>query len=266
MIRVRWLAVVAATVLMSACYPVRDTTRPPATHLLAAPQAARRLVVVLPGIADDLASLEAGGIGHAVTAAWPDADVLLVEMTIGYYKDGRAMPDLRQIMQAARAKGYGQVWLVGGSLGGMGALLYDATFPCDADGIVLLAPFLGDDRILDEVRGAGGLSRWTAPPAAVPGPDNWQPQIWRRAKEWSAVPGGDQRIWLAYGDRDKFAPNMPLLAPAVPAKHIVTGPGIHEWSSWTPLAAKVFASVDPMSLVRRTASGSPVTAGACAVE
>jgi hypothetical protein len=37
---------------------------------------------------------------------------------------------------------------------------------------------------------------------------------------------------------------MPLLATAVPAGHVITGPGIHEWTSWTPLAARVFAAVD----------------------
>jgi hypothetical protein len=237
------LVIVSAMLLLTACYPVRDTSRPPAVRLLPASQAAQRAVVVLPGIADNLASLEAGGIGHAVQGAWPDADVVLVEMTIGYYKDGQAMPNLHQIIRAARAKGYRQVWLVGASLGGMGALLYDATFPDDVDGIVLLAPFLGDRRMLDEVRNAGGLSRWSAPPAATPGPDNWQPQIWRRAKVWSSRPGGDARVWLAYGDKDKFAPNMPLLTPAIPLKHVITGPGVHEWTSWTPLAARVFSAI-----------------------
>jgi hypothetical protein len=239
-----WIAIAAAALVLTACYPVRDTSRPPAVRLLTAPRAAQRVVLVLPGIADNLQSLEAGGIGRAIGREWPDADVLLIEMTIGYYKDGRAMPDLHDIVRAAREKGYGQVWIVGASLGGMGALLYDTTFPCEVDGIVLLAPFLGDRRVLDEVRNAGGLNHWQAPPAATPGTDNWQSQIWRRAKVWSSRPGGDQRVWLAYGGRDKFAPNMPLLTPAVPSNHVITGPGIHEWTSWTPLASRVFADIN----------------------
>ncbi|HEY4367140.1 MAG TPA: hypothetical protein VGN07_07865, partial [Steroidobacteraceae bacterium] len=59
-----------------------------------------------------------------------------------------------------------------------------------------------------------------------------------------------QRLWLAYGDRDKFAPNMPLLTPAVPPKHVITGPGIHEWTSWTPLASLVFADIDRETMSR----------------
>lgn len=259
MYRFACAVVAATTLLLTGCYPLRDTSRPPAVRLLAAPKAAQRVVVVLPGIADNLASLEAGDIGQAVRGAWPDADVVLVEMTIGYYKDGRAMPDLHQIIQSLRAKGNRQVWLVGASLGGMGALLYGTTYPCDVDGIVLLAPFLGDRRMLDEVRSAGGLGHWTPPPAATPGPDNWQAQIWRRANVWSSHPGGDPRVWLAYGDRDKFAPNMPLLTPAVPPEHVITGPGIHEWTSWTPLASRVFNAVDLEAKSRAASPLRPVS-------
>lgn len=242
--RFRLIGIVLALGLLAGCYPVRDTAHPPALRRLPATQTPHRLVIVLPGIADNLDSLEAGGIGTATRNAWPDADVLLVEMTIGYYKDGKAVQAIHDLVRDGHRRGYREVWLVGGSLGGMGALLYDATYPCDVDGILLLAPFLGDRQILGQVKDAGGLDHWSAPPAAMPGPDNWQAQIWRRAQEWSRHPGGDPRVWLAYGDRDKFARNMPLLAPAVPPSHIVTGAGIHEWSSWTPLAAKAIAAVD----------------------
>jgi pimeloyl-ACP methyl ester carboxylesterase len=255
MYRFACVVLAATALLLAGCYPVRNTSRPPAVRLLAAPRPAQRVVIVLPGIADNLASLEAGGIGRAVRGAWPDADVVLVEMTIGYYKDGRAMPDLHQIIRSARERGYRKVWLVGASLGGMGAILYDTTFPCDVDGIVLLAPFLGDRRTLDEVRNAGGLGRWVAPPAATPGPGNWQLQIWRRAKVWSSHPPGDARVWLAYGDRDKFAPNMSLLSSAVPADHVITAPGVHEWTSWTPMASKVFAAID---LEKSSMAASPL--------
>ncbi|MET0934648.1 MAG: alpha/beta fold hydrolase [Luteibacter sp.] len=259
----RWIGSALALCLLAGCYPIRDTSHPPALRHLAAPQPPQRLVIVLPGIGDNLQSLDAGGIGTAVRTAWPDADVLLVEMTIGYYKDGRAMPDLKALVNEGRQKGYRQVWLVGASLGGMGALLYDATYPCEVDGIVLLAPYLGDRPIRDRVRDGGGVTHWAAPPAATPGQDNWQEQIWRRAQQWSREAGGNARVWLAYGDSDKFAANMPLLMPAVPASHAIRGPGVHEWTSWTPLAARVFASIKPDALPPLSAGGA--TGDRCAV-
>jgi pimeloyl-ACP methyl ester carboxylesterase len=229
-----------AALLLAGCYPMRDTTRPPATKVLPAPTAATRVVIVLPGIRDNLDSLEASGIGGAIQGAWRDADVELVELTMGYYKDGKAVPDVHALVEAARGKGYRQVWLAGASLGGMGALLYDTAHPGTVDGLVLFSPYLGDDTTLAAIRKAGGLAQWQPPSAATPGPDNWQGQMWRRAKEWSAQPGGDPRVWLAYGAGDKFAPNMPLLLPAIPKAHVVTGPGEHAWTTWTPLATQVF--------------------------
>lgn len=235
----RWIAVALACLSASACYPVRDTSKPPAVRRLAAEQAPRRVVLVLPGIGDNLDSLQAGGVGDAIRSAWPDADVVFVEMTIGYYKDERAMPDLHALVEQERAR-HAEIWLVGASLGGMGALLYDTAYPCDVDGIVLLAPYLGDDAMLRRIRDAGGLARWQAPVAAPPDAANWQEQLWRRAKAWS-MEGGDPRVWLAWGADDKFARNMPLLRPAVPEAHVISGDGVHAWRSWTPLAAQVFA-------------------------
>lgn len=248
----RWIALALACVAASACYPVRDTSKPPAVRRLDAERAPSRAVLVLPGIGDDLDSLQAGGIGDAIRKAWPDADVVLVEMTIGYYKDGRAMPDLHALVAREHERGIGEVWLVGASLGGMGAMLYDAAYPCDVDGVVLLAPYLGEDDILGQVRHAGGIVRWEAPPAATPDAGNWQAQMWRRAKVWSRE-GGDPRVWLAWGADDKFAPNMPLLLPAVPESHVVTGAGVHAWRSWTPLAARVFAAASDTPRARPAA-------------
>jgi len=235
----RWILLMLACVAASACYPIRDTSKAPALRRLAAEQAPRRAVLVLPGIGDNLDSLQAGGIGDAIRAAWPDADVVLVELTIGYYKDGRAMPDLHALVAEERGR-HAEVWLVGASLGGMGALLYDAAYPCEVDGIVLLAPYLGEDATLRQIRDAGGLARWQAPPAATPDAGNWQGQLWRRARVWASG-GGDPRVWLAWGADDKFAPNMPLLLPAVPPSHVVAGDGVHAWRSWTPLARQAFA-------------------------
>ena len=50
----------------------------------------------------------------------------------------------------ARARGYAGVWLAGASMGGMGTLLYERSRPGELDGLVLLAPYLGDRGLLEE--------------------------------------------------------------------------------------------------------------------
>jgi hypothetical protein len=34
------------------------------------------------------------------------------------------------------------------------------------------------------------------------------------------------------------------LSSAVPPDHVITASGVHEWTSWTPMASKVFAAID----------------------
>ena len=103
-------------------------------------QPAQRLVVVLPGRADDLDALERSGVVADPQRAWPDADVVLAELRLGDYRAGDAMQRLHDTVVARRQRGYRQLWFVGASLGGMGSALYDRTYPGELDGIVLLAP------------------------------------------------------------------------------------------------------------------------------
>ena len=65
----RTILVLLALSLLAGCAPRADTTRPIPMALIAAPQTAHRLVVILPGRADDLAALKeerrrAGDPGH----------------------------------------------------------------------------------------------------------------------------------------------------------------------------------------------------------
>src|SRR5687768_13878350 len=118
-------------VVLSACRAHGDPTQPVPTALVPANRVpAARLVVVLPGRADDLADLRASGAVQAVQSSWPDADVLLAELTLDYYLQGDAAQVLRrQVIAPARQRGYREVWIAGASLGGLGALMYDQSFP-----------------------------------------------------------------------------------------------------------------------------------------
>lgn len=124
---VSWLR--AAVLLLSfaasiACVPLGDPTRPIPTVLVPAKGKAERLMVVLPGRGDDLAALRRSGVVEAIQGAWPDADVILAELSTPYYTDRRAPQRLHnEVIVPARKRGYRQVWLSGASLGGMGTLM-----------------------------------------------------------------------------------------------------------------------------------------------
>jgi enterochelin esterase-like enzyme len=145
----------------------------------------------------------------------------------------------------ARARGYREVWLLGASLGGLGALMHDARWQGTVDGIVLMAPYLGEKPLLDEIAAAGGIARWNAGPVPTQvNGDNFQHELWRHLQTWSRDPAHARNVWLAYGDRDYLRDTMPSLIPLLPASHVLVRSGGHAWTVWTPAVTDVLAAID----------------------
>lgn len=233
-------ALFALIFVLTGCFPARNTDKPIATLLVPAQQAAQRLVVILPGRADDLDALRRSGMSEAIQSAWPDADVLFAELTLGYYMQGRAPERLHEdVITPARARGYREVWLGGASMGGMGTLMYERLHPGEVDGIVLLAPYLGDRELLNEIRDAGGVAQWNAGPPQEVNSKTWQRELWRHLQTWSRDPKHAQRVWLAYGDRDRLREAMPLLVPLLPKNQVLVRPGGHTWTVWSPATGEL---------------------------
>jgi pimeloyl-ACP methyl ester carboxylesterase len=135
--------------LLNGCATIGDANQPIATELVRAPQASQVLVIVLPGRGDDGLGEKERGMARAIQEAWPRADVLLAAATYAYYRDGNVVERLHQdVVAPARAAGYARIWLAGASMGGMGALLYERAHPGALAGVVLFAPFLGDEKLL----------------------------------------------------------------------------------------------------------------------
>lgn len=241
LVRVLWLTLSLA---VSGCAATGDPRASLTTDLIAAPQPATRLVIVLPGRSDDLDALRRSGVAAAIQQVWPDADVQLVALTLPYYRAGVAPQRLHDdVVTPARQRGYRAIWLAGASMGGAGALLYDASHAQSVDGLVLLAPYLGDTSLHEAIRAAGGLARWSAGPPQPITAETWQHEIWRRLQA-TRDPGAARRIWLGYGDRDRLRTAYPLLTPLLPEQQIVIRSGGHAWSVWTPVLADVLARID----------------------
>jgi pimeloyl-ACP methyl ester carboxylesterase len=206
---------------------------------------AQRLVVVLPGRGDDLTGLQHAGIAQAIQSQWPDADVMLSGLAMGYYLQGGAITRLHnEIIAPARSRGYREVWLLGASLGGLGALMYDNQWPGTIDGMVLMAPYLGEKPLLQQIAHEGGISRWDPGPvpAQVDG-RNFQHELWRGLKTWSGDPSRSRNVWLAYGDQDYLRDTMPSLTPLLPPSQVLVRPGRHSWTVWTPASVEILAAI-----------------------
>ena len=241
-----WSGLLLMLGILFGCYPRGDPDKPVPTVLIPGRQPAQRLVVVLPGRSDTIDDLERAGIAQAIQAQWPDADVTLSGLAIGYYLEGNATRRLHdEIIAPARTHGYREIWLLGASLGGLGALSYAAQWPGTVDGIILMAPYLGDEAFLREIEAAGGLARWDpGPKPALVNGDNFERELWRSLQGWLREPARARDVWLAYGDHDALRTSMPQLVSLLPPDHVLVRPGAHAWAVWTPATREILAAID----------------------
>lgn len=233
------LAFTVPVLLTTACYkpqpttvPLRTLDPPTSTHAAAKPD--RCLVVFLPGRGDLPEDFYRQGFDRELREAGSACEVVAVDAHLGYYFERSIEDRLRQdVIGPARARGVDEIWLVGISLGGLGSVLYTKENPREIDGIVILAPYLGEEEVIDEIAAAGGLRAWE-PRGPMEAFD------FRQVWQWLDRPGsGRPPIYLAYGERDRFSRAHALLADALPPDRVITLPGRHTWRTWSRLWSAV---------------------------
>ena len=191
----------------------------------------RILLVMLPGAKTRPEDLVQYGFVRALRERGPPVDIVAVEAHLGYYLERSFCARLEHdIIAPARARRYRQIWLMGISLGGMGALAYAREHPAEIEGLVLLAPFLGVRGTIAEVVRAGGLARWQ-PDAIAPEDDERRLLAWIKAYDPASMP----HIHLGYGTADRYAAASAMLAERLPATHVAAMAGGHDWATWLRL-------------------------------
>jgi len=202
-------------------------------------------VIVLPGLGEDMADLQRSGVAAAIQRGMPDADVTYALASLRYYLDG-GMPRRvhEQVVVPAKAKGYRDIWLLGASMGGGGVTMYEREYPGEMAGLVLLAPFMGSQQLLEEIRAAGGLANWNPGPvpAEVTGLNIAREQ-WRLVQGWSREPPRNRNVWLVCGTKDSLLPASELIAQALPADHFFKNQGIHDWIAWVAPTTTIFTRI-----------------------
>jgi pimeloyl-ACP methyl ester carboxylesterase len=189
------------------------------------------LLVFLPGRGDTVQSFEKNGFVDAARTAGIDSDMLGVEAHEEYYRDNTVFVRLKEdVIIPAKKQGYKDIWMVGISMGGLGAILYDTEYPGDLRGVFALAPFLGNNTIVDEISQAGGLARWQ--PHAVADGNREDSIIWSRLKNYVTPEKNAGRIYLGYGNDDRFVTTNRYFGNILPPEQVVSVPGGHDWPTW----------------------------------
>lgn len=195
------------------------------------------LMVFLPGnrsLPEDFTKEEFIPILHD---AYPDIDSLAVDATLGYYIK-ETLPErlLEDVIMPARTMGYKRIWITGISMGGSGALWYVQKYPSTVQGLLLLAPFLADKKIIDEIDDAGGLIKWK--PALPLEQKNYQRAQMLWLKHYMDPGLKLPIIYLGFGGSDRFHQSDRLLADILPAKQVLMIPGNHDWKTWRNIFKK----------------------------
>lgn len=168
------------------------------------------------------------GFADAVRKRRIPLDLRFVDLEMRHLDDRETLGRLRsEIVLPALGSG-ASVWLAGISLGGAIALDYASHYPDEFDGLCLLAPYLGNRMLLNEIAAASGLAAWQ--PGELAEADT-ERRIWRylRARVDS------RPLYLGYGQEDRFSAGHGLLAGNLPPDAVDAIGGGHEWRTWTRL-------------------------------
>jgi pimeloyl-ACP methyl ester carboxylesterase len=194
-----------------------------------------RLLVYLPGRRDKAEDFVKQGLWDELKAQDKPFDVVAVDAHLGYYFDQSIVTRLMlDVIEPARQQGYKEFWVVGNSLGGLGAMLTEVQQPGTWKGMFLLAPYLGDDKkFFESIDETGGLSQWT-PDYNYKGRE-FMPKLWEWIRDYAKSPQNNPVIFLGYGNSDRLLPEIEYLLPILPDDHVVAMDGGHEWSVWSSL-------------------------------
>ena len=208
-------------------------TRVNCLHYTAPAGQAEVLLVMLPGAGIKAVEFAAQGMIAAVHGLGLAVDIVVMQPDLGLYlEDGINAALHSAVIAPALARGCRRIWLLGISLGGMGALLYASAHTANIEGIVLLAPFLGTRGTIAELARAGGLAQWNPAGTVATAPEKrmlcWlQAHLARRADA--------PLLYLGYAQQDRFVPGHEMLARALLPERVARVSGGHDWTSWTAL-------------------------------
>ncbi|TCV87468.1 alpha/beta fold hydrolase [Sulfurirhabdus autotrophica] len=193
----------------------------------------RDVLVLLPGAKDRPQDFVGHGFIQAVRERNLPIDVVAVDAHVDYYLEGNIVETLRHdIISALQEKKYCRIWVLGISIGGLGALSFARKYPALVEGVFLLAPFLGVRGTIAEVVRAGGLNNWN--PGYIAPEDHERERLaWLKTFPSSEVPMPN--IYLGYGKEDRYAPASILLAERLPPHHVLALNGGHDWQTWIAL-------------------------------
>lgn len=237
--------------LTAGCYFTRSPSRPLPALEFRRSVAEREgcLVVFFPGFLDGPDTFEQYGFPRDVLGSGAHCDSVAIDLHYRYYGEmGVADLVYEDVLAPAVVRGYREIWLVGISMGGLGALLTAQRHPELVQGIILLAPFVGEESTVREIDAAGGPAAWRPPHGLASAPwtqENYTQHLWAWLRRYHTDPDAMPPLYIGWGADDRLGPADRLLASMQPEGHVFTTPGAHNWATWTPLFRHFLEVAEP---------------------
>ena len=188
-----------------------------------------KLIIFIPGIYDSVDKFKREYFFSDAREAGIKADMVAININAGHLAERVMIPRIRKdVFRLIRNDGYKNIWIVGVSIGGLSSLVYLQHHEKDLCGVVVLAPYLADDRLIEEVRKFGGIKKWL--PAAEEIKDSIDEQI-NSLWSWLIIKNNFSNIYLGYGKQDRLIIGSHLLETFLEPSHVVSMDGEHDWDT-----------------------------------
>ena len=227
MIRVRAFIIAVTPLFLLSCSLIFETDKP--LYLLwdKAEKKSDKLIIFIPGVYDSVDKFKRESFFRDARKAGIKADMVAININAGHLAKRVMIPRIRKdVFRPTRNEGYKNIWMVGVSIGGLSSLVYLQHHEKDLCGVVVLAPFLADDRLIEEVRKFGGIKKWV--PEAEKIKDSIDDQI-NSLWNWLTTKNDFSNIYLGYGKQDRFIVGSHLLETFLEPSHVVSMDGEHDW-------------------------------------
>jgi pimeloyl-ACP methyl ester carboxylesterase len=224
--------------LLTACYLTKSAQVPmPTLHYPAASGHADGLMILLPGFGDSPERFMQQGLIDIVRQLTPTFDIVAVDAHFAYYRNQSLVTRLHTDLLGPRQDRYQRIWVVGISMGGLGASSYAMEHPGVVERVILLAPYMGNDDLVSEVKASGGIAQWEPPDFSnIENEEQRQfYRIWNWYKGYTRPDPTGPDLMLGFGMDDNLSDANQLLADALPHERVVRTPGGHKWKVWVPI-------------------------------
>ncbi len=191
------------------------------------------LLVMFPGINSSGDDFVQHGFVQMFQQRYPNVDITLVDTRLAYITDGNIAERIQnEIIIPALSAGYKNIWFTGISLGGLSVITYNKTFANHVNGIVLIAPYLGAQYKIEGLLSGGVAHTWSETHQKN---NDKTIQLWRYLLREANNKERNVKIFLAYGNSDRFSEIHVFLAGLLDKNNVFIEQGGHNWTVWKKL-------------------------------